>query len=84
MTQATDNYMNASKSLLSECIHDIEATDPEAFRGIAHAMQNGAYCEIRTCFSIIGNNEVLINLIQGDGQHLNLGHIAFDLAPTIQ
>jgi len=83
MTQATDNYMHASKSLLGDCLRDIETTDPEAFHGIAHAMQNGAYCEIRTCLSIVGSNEVLINLIQSDGQRLNLGHIEFDIAsPT--
>ena len=72
------NYMEASKALLSQCINDIQAEDAEAFQGIAQAMQQGSYCEIRTCLSIAGANEVLINLIDPNGDRLNLGHVEFE------
>lgn len=75
------NYMEASKALLSQCINNIQSEDAEAFQGIAQAMQQGAYCEIRTCVSVLGANEVLINLVQPDGERMNLGHIEFDIAP---
>jgi hypothetical protein len=75
------NYLEASKALLSQCINDIQAEDAEAFQGIAHAMQQGSYCEIRTCLSVIGANEVLINIVQANGDRINLGHIEFDVAP---
>jgi hypothetical protein len=79
----TNNYMQAAKALLSQCVDDIKAEDAEAFKGIAHAMQQGAYCEIRTCLSFSGANEVLINIIQANGDRINLGHIEFDVAsPT--
>lgn len=76
--QAIDAFMQASKAILSDCIHEVKTIDQQAYEGIAHALNSGAFCEIRCCLSVAGANEVLINLVQTNGERLNLGHIDFE------
>ncbi len=70
-------HLQATKNLVSELLGKIKDDDREAHQGIAHAMNTGAYLEIRTCLGFLGV-EVLLDLVQATGEKLNLAHVEFD------
>ena len=70
-------FIAASKNLLAEVLSAVKSLDQEAHRGIAAAMQNGAFIELRTCMAF-STAEILVNLIDAGGQCINLGHFDFD------
>jgi len=70
-------FIGATKAMLSEVLAEIKNIDHEAHRGIAHAMKNGAYLEVRVCMAFL-SAEVLVNLVDAVGTRTNLGHFDFD------
>ncbi len=70
-------HLQATKNLVSELLAKIKNDDLEAHQGIAHAMNNGSYLEIRTCLGFLGV-EVLLDIVQANGEKMNLAHVEFD------
>jgi len=70
-------FIAASKNLLTEVLAAVKSIDPKAHKGIANAMQNGAFIELRTCMAF-ANAEILINLVDAGGKSINLGYFDFD------
>ena len=70
-------FIAASKNLLTEVLAAVKSIDQEAHRGIANAMQNGAFIELRTCMAF-STAEILVNLVAAGGQCINLGHFDID------
>jgi len=70
-------FIAASKNLLAEVLAGVKSIDSEAHKGIANAMKNGAFIELRTCMAF-ANAEILINLVDAGGKSINLGYFDFD------
>ena len=70
-------FIAASKNLLTEVLAAVKSIDQEAHKGIANAMQNGAFIELRTCMAF-SSAEILINLVDAGGKSINLGYFDFD------
>ena len=78
MSNAINNYMQASKTVLTELVREIQASDQEAYRSIAAALAAGGYLEARASLSTSGTNEAHFVLVQGDGTRHHLAHAEFD------
>jgi len=70
-------FVGATQNMLSEVLAEIKGVDREAHQGIANAMKNGAYLELRVCMAFL-SAEILINLVDAAGARINLGHFDFD------
>ena len=70
-------HIRAAQTMIQELLQQINADDREAHQGIAAALKNGAYFEVRTCLGYLGI-EVLIDVVQADGAKLNIAHVDFD------
>jgi len=70
-------FIAASKNLLAEVLTAVKSIDSEAHRGIANAMQNGAFIELRVCMAF-ATAEILVNLVDAGGKLINLGHFDID------
>ena len=79
MSNAINNFMAASKTVLTELVREIQSSDPAAYRSIAAALASGgAYLEARASLSTLGASEAHFLLVTGDGTRHHLAHAEFD------
>lgn len=77
ISKTVPTHLQAAKNMLQELLQQIRDDDSEAHKGIAHALKNGAFFEIRTCLGYLGH-EVLIDVVQANGEKLNIAHVEFE------
>jgi len=73
----TDPYIEASKQLITNLVHQIRDEDKEAYAGIATALNNGSMIELTTCLSMQGLAETTLTIVLPDGERVNIGHVEY-------